>query len=112
MQAVEKYFGAVSGNLKLLRDKGNVAVPSDDTARLALAGCFSQRDGRWRKTKPSNELSALLWQLVKFHRGSGNLWGWPWFADEQTRDELDTLAVLLLGGESRAVNAWQAALGR
>jgi hypothetical protein len=47
---------------------------------------------------------------VKFHRSGGSLYGWPWFADDTMRDELDTLAVVLLGGKSSAAAAWQRAM--
>jgi len=102
--------GAVAEGLQRLRAAGNVAVPSDELAMRAVAGCINSRTGRWRRSKPDSAESALLWQLVKFHRGSGSLWGFPWFADETMRDELDTLALVLLGGESRAAAAWQRAL--
>jgi hypothetical protein len=101
---------ALAAPLARLRDAGNVACPSDDLAREALSGCVTK--GRWRKSKPAADKPAaqVLWQLVKFHRGGGSLYGWPWFADEQQRDQLDTLAILLLGCHSRAAEAWSRAL--
>ena len=101
---------ALAGSLAVLREKGNVPVPSDELAREALSGCVTK--GRWRKSKPAADKPAaqLLWQLVRFHRSEGSLYGWPWFADEQQRDQLDTLAILLLGCHSRAAEAWSRAL--
>jgi len=101
---------AVAGSLQRLRIAGNVAVPCDELAMRAVRGCLHSKKGTWRKSKPQDEESALLWQLVKFHRGSGSLWGFPWFSDAQLRDELDTLAVVLLGGQSSAADAWTRAI--
>jgi hypothetical protein len=84
-------------------------VPSDELAIRAVKGCLNTKTGAWRATKPAGDEAGLLWQLVKFHRSGGSLYGWPWFADERLRDELDTLAVVLLGG-SRAASEWQRVL--
>lgn len=108
-ERVGAILAALSDPLTKLRDAGNVACPSDELAREALTGCV-KADGSWRKTKPADGPAELLWQLVKFHRGSGSLYGFPWFADAGLRDQLDTLAVLLLGGQSSAAAAWQRAL--
>lgn len=101
---------ALAEPLRKLREAGSVAVPSDDLAVRAVTGCLNARTGAWRATKPADDESGLLWQLVKFHRSGGSLYGWPFFADERLRDELDTLAVVLLGGQSSAAAAWQRAL--
>jgi hypothetical protein len=106
-EAARAVVDAVRGPLQTLKDAGNVAVPSMELTERAIAGCIG-RNG-WRKTKPSDEAAGLLWQLVKFHRSGGSLYGFPWFADEGTRDQLDTLAVVLCGG-SRAADAWQRAI--
>lgn len=98
---------AVSDPLQRLREAGNVPVPSQELTVRAIAGCVTKNG--WRKTKPSDEAAGLLWQLVKFHRSGGSLYGWPWFADESLRDQLDTLAIVLCGG-SRAADAWQRAM--
>lgn len=87
-----------------------MSVPSDELAMRAVKGCINGRNGQWRRSKPADDEAALLWQLVKFHRGSGNLWGYPWFANDQLRDELDTLAVVLLGCQSSAADAWKRAV--
>lgn len=84
--------------------------PTRDEAIEAIAGCINSRTGRWMKSKPKGELPGLLWDLVRFHRGSGSLWGFPWFADSDTRDRIDTLALVLLGGQSKAADAWGRAL--
>lgn len=102
-------MAALADPLRKLREAGSVAVPSDDLAVQAVTGCLNARTGQWRATKPADETAGLLWQLVKFHRSGGSLYGWPFFADERLRDELDTLAIVLCGG-SRAADAWQRAL--
>ena len=84
--------------------------PTREEAIEAIAGCINSRTGRWKRSKPKDELAGLLWDLVKFHRGSGSLWGFPWFADEATRKRIDTLALVLLGGQSNAADAWGKAL--
>lgn len=108
--AATAIMAAVADNLQRLRDAGKVAVPSDALAADAVRGCINSRTGGWRRSKPKGDNAALLWDLVKFHRSSGSLWGFPWFADAQTRDELDTLAIVLLGNKSRAADNWQRAI--
>ena len=103
-------MAALAEPLRKLREAGNVAAPSDELAVRAVTGCLNTKTGAWRKTKPDDEAAGLLWQLVKFHRSGGSLYGWPWFADEAMRDQLDTLAVVMLGGRSSAAEAWQRAL--
>jgi hypothetical protein len=108
--AARAMMEALTGSLQVLRNAGNVAVPSDELAGRAVRGCLNNRTGGWRASKPDDDTAGLLWQLVKFHRSGGSLYGWPWFADERLRDELDTLAQVLLGGRSNAANAWQRAI--
>ena len=104
-------MAALADPLRKLREGGTVAVPSDELAVRAVRGCLNTRTGGWRASKPTDEAAGLLWTLVKFHRSGGSLYGWPWFADAAMRDQLDTLAVVLLGGQSSAAAAWQRALG-
>ena len=99
-----------------LREANNpeIATMERDDMELAIVNCINSRNGRWRLTAPDYRKfpeSELLWKLVKFHRGNGNLWGFPWFADKVKRDQLDTLALLLLGNNSNAVKNWQRVLG-
>ena len=91
----------------VLRERGTVNTPPAAVMHSAIAGCINSRTGKWRKTEPSDEPSALLWQLVKFHRSNGNLWGYPHFADPALRDQLDTVALLLLGNRSSAYDAYK-----
>ena len=98
-----------------LREANNpeIATMERDDMELAIVNCINSRNGRWRLTAPDYRKfpeSELLWKLVKFHRGNGNLWGFPWFADKVKRDQLDTLALLLLGNNSNAVKNWQRVL--
>jgi len=108
--ATKAIMAAVAESLQRLREVGKVAVPSDDLAADAVRGCINSRTGCWRRSKPKDDTAALLWGLVKFHRSSGSLWGFPWFADAQLRDELDTLAIVLLGNRSRAAENWERAI--
>lgn len=94
--------------------KIEIATMNADAMELAIVNCINSRNGNWRRTAPDAlkfPESSLLWKLVKFHRGNGNLWGFPWFADKDKRDQLDTLALLLLGNNSNAVKNWQRVLG-
>ena len=108
--AFERCWPAVRDKLAILREKGSVAVPDDDTARQAVLGCINTKNGKWRRTKPKSDPGETLWTLVKFHRSGGSLYGWPWFAPKELVEPLDTLAVVLLNGESRAADAWQRAI--
>lgn len=82
-----------------------------DQAIVIIEGCLNSRTGQWRKTKPKGNHSALLWQFVKFFRGNGSLWGYPWFADADTKDKAETLALVLLRGQSSAMDNWRRVLG-
>ena len=105
-------FELIGQHLETLRQK-NYQLPTDDEIREAVGACVNSRNGRWRKSKPkNNKIAELLFDLVKFHRGSGSLWGFPWFADPVEREKWDTVALLLLGNKSNAVNSWKRALGK
>ena len=102
---------ALQPEIDKLETARNVATPSTGLAIEAIAGCLNSRSGQWRKSKPTkSETAELLWQLLRFHGGNGSLWGFPWFADSETRDQLDTLAILLRGNHSSAANAWSRAI--
>ena len=104
-------FDHIADNIRKLRDANTVETPSDAVILDAITGCINSRDGRWRRSKPKDDgPAALLWDLVKFHRGTGSLYGYPWFADKDLRDQLDTVALLLLGNRSNAADNWKRAL--
>lgn len=110
-RAAEAIFDHIAENIRKIRDAGNVATPSDAVILDAITGCINSRDGRWRRSKPKDDGPAsLLWDLVKFHRGTGSLYGYPWFSDKDMRDQLDTVALLLLGNRSNAATNWKRAL--
>ena len=111
--ALEAILTAITPSLAKLNAAGNVATPKRSEAETAIAGCLNSRNGQWRRTKPKgrmNDPAVLLWELVKFHRSNGSLWGYPFFAEPQLRDRLDTLALVLLGNKSNATEAWRRAL--
>jgi len=97
-------------SLPLNKLREGTPIPTRDEAIEAIAGCINSRTGRWKRSKPKAALPGLLWDLVRFHQGNGSLWGFPWFADSDTRDRIDTLALVLLGGQSNAADAWGRAL--
>ena len=96
--------------LSMYKLSPTIKQPTREEAIEAIAGCLNKNNGAWRRTAPKTESSRLLWQLVKFHRSSGSLWGFPWFADADQRDRLDTLALVMLKGHSRAAEAWRQAM--
>lgn len=113
MNATESLSDAVEAYRAKLSTE--ISFPNPDDLRSAIAGCLSKRDGTWRKTAPTGSRDTgahLLWVLVRWHRGNGSLWSFPHFADPVERDQLDTVAQLLCGGNSPAVDAWRKVLGR
>lgn len=107
---VNELAAVIYKSLTMHKLSKNLKQPSPEEAIEAIAGCLNKNNGSWRKTAPRPESSRLLWQLVRFHRGNGNLWGFPWFADPDQRDRLDTLALVMLKGHSRAAAAWREVL--
>ena len=117
MSMTDKAVDLALSQLQRLRDAGTaVAIPSDDLAMRAVRGCIYK--DKWRRTAPrkGEECARALWKYVKFHRSGGSLYGYPWeysgvFNKDWgfTGEEIDTLAIVLLGG-SRAADAWSKAL--
>lgn len=107
-----KLATAIFNALPMDKLSDKVAKPDATEAIKAIAGCLNSRSGKWRKTVPSRSCqeSQLLWRLVKFHGGNGNLWGFPWFADHDTRERMDTLAQVMRDGHSSAADAWRKAM--
>jgi len=112
--ALEAILTATMPYLGKLHARG-IATPKRSEAETAIAGCLNSRNGQWRRTKPRglmNDPSVLLWVLVKFHRSSGSLWSYPFLAEPELRDRMDTLALVLLGNQSNAAAAaWKRELG-
>lgn len=112
-ERVDSVMESLAGPMQRLREAGNVAVPTDELMRAAIAGCV-KRDGSWRKTRPKGDDAVeTLWSLVKFHRSGGSLYGWPWFAPKELTDQLDTVAQVLIlvnGQQLTAIGAWQKAM--
>ena len=104
-------------------------LPDPDMVRESLDGVFNRRKGRLLRSAPRSDkrpLANVLWRLITWHRSSGGLggvYGVLWACDDIVRDRgldmsgadlhasMDTLAIVLLGGESRAAAAWERAIG-
>jgi hypothetical protein len=107
-----------------------VTLPTADIVREAIAGSLNTRTGRPLASAPPRDkrpVANVLWRLLAWHRSSGNLgaiFAARWDCDDivtarnldmtgpELHDALDTLALLLTGGRSRAGDAWARALGR
>ena len=107
-----------------------LTLPTPDIVREAVAGALNTRTGRPLASAPSRAkrpVGNVLWRLLAWHRSSGNMgsvFGVRWDCDDlvkargldmtgpELHDALDTLALLLAGGRSRASDAWAHALGR
>jgi len=107
-----------------------VTLPAPDIVREAIAGSLNTRSGRPLASAPKRDkkpVANVLWRLLAWHRSSGNMgsvFGVRWDCDDlvtarnldmtgpELHDALDTLALLLTGGRSRASDAWTHALGR
>lgn len=97
---------------KLKKANLEYEILNQDEMEQAISGCINSHNGKWRKTKPDGELSRLLWDLMRFHNGTGSLYGYPWFADKLKRDKMETLALVLLAGKSNAMENWGRVLGK
>ena len=104
-------------------------LPDPDTVRESLDGVFNRRKGGMLRSAPRSDkrpLANVLWRLITWHKSSGGLggvYGVRWACDDIVRDRgldmtgadlhasMDTLAIVLLGGESRAAAAWERAIG-
>jgi hypothetical protein len=107
-----------------------VTLPAPDLVREAVAGGLNTRTGRPLASAPkraNKPLANVLHRLLAWHRSSGYLgtiFAVRWECGDIVKargldmtgpelyDELDTLALLLTGGRSRAGDAWSSALGR
>ena len=107
-----------------------LTLPTADIVREAIAGSLNARTGRPLASAPPRDkrpVANVLHRLLAWHRSSGNMgsvFGVRWDCSDivkargldmtgaELHDALDTLALLLMGGRSRAGDAWSHALGR
>lgn len=111
---------ALLTKLELIRD--DIAKPSRELLTAAFDSCITRRRNKrgfygWRKSAPGRdnrdhirpefaEVGDQLFKLLKFHRGSGSLWGYPWeYRTSEYNDALDTAAMVMLNG-STAAESW------
>ena len=113
-----------------------VTLPTPDIVREAIAGSLNTQTGRPLASAPPRDkrpVANALHRLLAWHRSGGNMgsiFGLRWDCDDLVMARgwdrwedlnitgpdlygaLDTLALLLTGGRSRAGDAWTHALGR
>ena len=107
-----------------------VTLPTPDIVREAVAGALNTQTGRPLASAPPRDkrpVANVLHRLLAWHRSGGNMgsiFGLRWDCGDivkargldttgpELHDELNTLALLLTGGRSRASDAWTHALGR
>lgn len=109
---------------------GNAAtLPSAPIVREAIDGIFNRRTGNELRSAPPRDkrpIANVLWRIMAWHKssgGMGSVFGVRWACDDIAKarylditgpelyDALDTLALVLLGGRSRAADNWARALG-
>ena len=108
---------------------GTAPLPSADIVHEAIDGIFHRTTGNELRSAPPRDkrpIANVLWRLLAWHRSIGNFGGvfsLQWACDDIVRerdlnvtglelyDHLDTLAIVLLGGQSRAADNWDRALG-
>jgi hypothetical protein len=104
-------------------------LPSATIVREAIDGIFHRRTGNELRSAPPRDkrpIANVLWRIMAWHRssgGMGSIFGMHWACGDIVKardldmtglelyDELDTLAIVLLGGRSRAADNWARALG-
>ena len=104
-------------------------LPNAPIVREAIDGIFNRRTGNELRSAPPRDkrpVANVLWRIMAWHRssgGMGSIFGLRWACDDivKTRDlgmtgpelydTIDTLAIVLLGGRSRAADNWERALG-
>jgi hypothetical protein len=134
---VDRICAAVERRRACLNDVA--PLPDTDIVRTAISGIFNTRTGNELRSAPPRDkrpLANVLWRLMAFHRSSGGIGGvfsLRWACDdivkahrkgpyrhksldlnisgEQLFDAINTLAIVLLGGQSRAADNWERALG-
>ena len=117
---IQEGVNALLDKLELIRD--DIAKPSRELLTAAFDSCITRRRNKrgfygWRKSAPGRdnrahirpefaEVGDQLFKLLKFHRGSGSLWGYPWeYRTSEYNDALDTAAMVMLNG-STAAESW------
>ena len=117
MDGFSDVFEKIKAQSGKMQTTPELVLPPDQVAFDAMACCLNGRSKtlQWRKTKPDGDHAGLLWQLVKFYRGNGNLHGYPMlYCNREELDQFDTLAQVILyaiGQPNTASAAWERAIG-
>jgi hypothetical protein len=115
--------------LELASGLNHYTLPRRDII-VGLIDRLTVRSGAWRRsrpkgsrfTRPKSEAdtmavgAVLLWDCLRWHSGAGNLGSYPLMfpprgLDGGFVDSIDTLAILLCGGQSKAASRWSKAFG-
>lgn len=108
----------------------NITLPATDIIREAISGMLHSRTGRLLAKAPNfreRPLASILYRLGAWHGSNGyigSLYSISWDCRDiaktrpdlgtgrELNDRLDTLALVLRGGASPAIDKWAAVLGR
>jgi len=108
----------IVSRLPLLKSIPATEIPTETEARTWLAPCFVDKGKPYfRKTEPTEAgpEARLLWRLIKWQFGNGNLHG-LFFAQRLAGPEVlrkaEVLAIIcgILSGRQTATDRWSAAL--
>ena len=119
----------MAANIESKRGKIDLPLPTPEIVREAIHGTLNSRNGKMLSNAPKQSakpLAHVLHKLILWHRSGGNLWGVAMLpmncaniaekrelncTGRELFDQLDTLAILLRGGQSTAANNWARVLG-
>jgi len=103
-----------------------IVLPTPALMREALTNCLHVHSGKWKRTTPrweTSNVANVFHKIVRWHNGTGYLGGLMMARLDCARienarglergtlfEELQTMALCLYRGNSRALNAWNSAL--
>tara|TARA_Y100000034_G_C6604787_1_gene263207 strand:- start:46 stop:447 length:402 start_codon:yes stop_codon:yes gene_type:complete len=116
--------------LEEYRDAGLDELPDADIIRQAIEGCLNSRNGKLLRSAPKfrdKPLANILHRMVQWHRSGG--WAGSLYmhkldcqsavtmlkldlTNDVLYEQLQSLAITMLGGNSPAADRWQRVLGR